>query len=369
MPDQLSVTLCVDALAPSMGGVGRYTWELSQRLADETRVGEINYYANGRLLADPGTLLNGTNSRRRRVRRVIERWKAHRAFSRTLVHSTNYFLPEAAPIGVITVHDLSVFRFPETHPLERIRQFERLFESSLRRAVHIITDTETVRHELAQTFQLGLEQITAVPLGVSELFRPAVARALPPALQGWGLERGSYGLCVATVEPRKKLLELVRTWRRLPRAIRDRVPLAVAGGAGWNNDEILDEMRTAQQEGWLRHLGHVKEADLPALYAGAALFVYPSIYEGFGLPPLEAMASGVPVIVSNQSCLSEVCGEAAFYVDPDDDNGFLGAILQGLEDDHWRDNAVRQGLARSARFTWERCTEDTVAVYHSAVRS
>ena len=129
------------------------------------------------------------------------------------------------------------------------------------------------------------------------------------------------------------------------------------------NERIHDELIAAREEGWLRHLGHVDEVDLPRLYAGAALFVYPSAYEGFGLPPVEAMASGVPVIVSNRSCLPEVCGEAARYVDPDNDNEFLSAIAEGLDNEQWRAEAICRGLHRAKQFTWDRCTEDTVAVY------
>ena len=129
------------------------------------------------------------------------------------------------------------------------------------------------------------------------------------------------------------------------------------------NQQIHDQVDLGVAEGWLRHLGHVEERQLPALYAGAKLFVYPSLYEGFGLPPIEAMASGVPVIVSDRSCLPEVCGSAARFVDPDNDNQFLNAIRFGLEDDQWREGAVRRGLERAACYTWDRCIEDTVKVY------
>jgi alpha-1,3-rhamnosyl/mannosyltransferase len=119
-------------------------------------------------------------------------------------------------------------------------------------------------------------------------------------------------------------------------------------------------------EGWLHHIGFVGEEDLPSLYAGAGLFIYPSIYEGFGLPPLEAMASGVPVIVAARSCLPEVCGPAALYMDPDDDDDFLAALTRGLEDETWRAQAISAGLARAASFSWKRCMEDTVEAYRIA---
>src|SRR5206468_12439963 len=125
-----------------------------------------------------------------------------------------------------------------------------------------------------------------------------------------------------------------------------------------------EQIDDAAAEGWLVHLGYVAEEDLPALYAGAALFIYPSIYEGFGLPPIEAMASGVPVVVANRSCLPEVCGDAVRYVDPDDDNDFLTAIEESLFNSDWRKQAIDRGLKRAAGYTWGRCVRDTVAVYN-----
>jgi alpha-1,3-rhamnosyl/mannosyltransferase len=140
----------------------------------------------------------------------------------------------------------------------------------------------------------------------------------------------------------------------------------LAGGAGWLNDDLHLAIRSGSAEGWLHHIGFVSEDDLPILYAGAGLFIYPSIYEGFGLPPLEAMASGVPVIVAARSCLPEVCGPAALYVDPDDEVAFLAALTQGLEDEPWRAQTVTSGLDRAASFTWKRCVEGTVEAYRIA---
>jgi alpha-1,3-rhamnosyl/mannosyltransferase len=290
---------------------------------------------------------------------------ARRTLQSTIVHAPNYFLPVGADKSVTTVHDLSVFRFPETHPIARVRQFERLFEDSLNRATRIITDTETVRCELIEMFNVLPNRITAVALGVSDRFRPLSATELEPPLGKWGLT-GSYGLCVSALEPRKKVLELIGAWRRLPIGLRNRLPLVLAGGGGWLNEEIKDQVAAAEAEGWLRNLGHVDEADLPRLYAGARLFIYPSTYEGFGLPPVEAMACGVPAVVADRSCLREVCGEAPKYVDPENDNEFLTTIMESLENEQWRAKAVQCGLNQAAKYTWARCIEDTVAVYRAA---
>lgn len=354
------VTLCVDALEPRPGGIGRYTWELCKGLPG--RVTKVSFFGRNRLIDDPVRLLRGEPMSRRRNR--VRRWWDRRSLRSSIVHGPNYFLPAFAETGIITVHDLSVFRYPETHPVERVLAFEREFLSSLARAAHVLTDTETVRDELIGMFSVRPERVTAVPLGVDPSFRPHLIEEVSPALEGWGLASKRYGLCVSALEPRKKILELLLAWRQLPSTIRDIYPLVLCGGAGWRNDRLHEQIQIGVAEGWLQHLGFVDENLLPQLYAGAALFVYPSVYEGFGLPPVEAMASGVPVLVSSRSCLPEVCGDAARYLDPDDDRGFATALADALTDRDWQAESAQLGTARARRFSWERCIDGTVEVYN-----
>lgn len=361
----MRVTLCVDALSPQLSGIGRYTWELCKRLARHDEVSSLRFYVSGSLIDDPVRLLSDSHYRPRRGRpfRWIQRLQAKNALRSTLVHGPNYFLPSEAEAGVITVHDLSVFRYPETHPASRLRHFEQLFASSLARAVHIITDTETIRRELIETFSVSEETVTAVPLGVDPTFHPMDQREIADVLAQWDLRPGEYGLSVAAFEPRKRIGPLIDAWGRLPSRLRQRYPLVLAGAAGWRNKCLNDQIARAQSEGWLKHLGFVPQAQLPQLYAGARLFVYPSIYEGFGLPPIEALASGSPVLVANRSCLPEVCGDAARYIDPDDTLTFSAEIEESLCDENWRSKSRLRGLNRAKLYGWERCVADTVAVY------
>jgi alpha-1,3-rhamnosyl/mannosyltransferase len=329
-------------------------------------IAPVRFYGRGQLIDDPGKLVSGeplARHGRGRLRRRFDRWRDRRAIAEDLIHGPNYFLPFFAETGVITVHDLSVLRFPETHPLERIKAFEREFEHSLARAAHVITDTETVRQEVIEQYGLSPDQVTAVLLGVSSSKRPMTATDLAPVLDRWGLRPGGYGLSISALEPRKKIAELLAAWRRLPRPLRDTYPLVLAGVPGWRNELLLQDIQAGIAEGWLKHLGFVEEALLPSLYAGAALFVYPSIYEGFGLPPLEAMACGVPTVVSSRSCLPEVCDSASRLVDPDDADDFMAAIEQGLTDEGWRAEAKARGLVRAGSLSWERCVKSTVDVY------
>lgn len=366
----MRVTLCVDALGPQLTGIGRYTWELCKRLPLREEITSLNFFGRHQMIENPELLLRGDRLRRRwRPFRLLDRRRALSALRSSLVHGPNFFLPPEAATGVVTIHDLSVLRFPETHPAARVREFEQKLAKSVHRAAHVITDTETVRSEVITEFSLPPERVTAVPLGVDEMFSPMAAGQASEALRRWGLEPGSYGLCVATFEPRKKLAELVRAWRALPAALRNAHPLVLAGGSGWRNQALLSQIAEAENEGWLRSLGFVKETDLPQLYAGAALFIYPSVYEGFGLPPLEAMASGTPVLVSNRTCMAEVCGEAAGYFDPGDVEGTALAIASSLTDLVWQGKARIAGPEQAQKFTWERCVEGTVAVYEEALKA
>jgi len=360
----VNITLTVEALGPQLSGIGRYVWELCSRVPHQPGIDRISFFENGRFVEDPQGQLHGNSTRRGvRVPAWLRRRRTLRRLRQGLVHGPNYFLPREAETGIITVHDLSIFKYPETHPAERLRAFERDFQNSLARAQHVITDTETVRREVIAEFAIPETKITAIPLGVGKEYRPRRSAELDSRLAHLGLTAGAYALCVSTLEPRKRIAELLRAWRDLPSDLRNSTPLVLAGARGWLNESLHDDIRDGVGAGWLKHVGFVPEDPLLALYSGASLFIYPSIYEGFGLPPLEAMASGVPVLVANRSCLPEVSGDAAGYVDPDDPKAFSEALAQGLTDSAWRAGAREKGLERAANFGWDRCAARTVELY------
>jgi alpha-1,3-rhamnosyl/mannosyltransferase len=170
-------------------------------------------------------------------------------------------------------------------------------------------------------------------------------------------------LAVSTLEPRKNLPRLLMAYARLPEALRARHPLALVGAKGWLNAELEQHLAPLERTGQLRRLGYVSQEDLPALYAGAHAFAYPSLYEGFGLPLLEAMASGAPALSSRCSSLPEVAGAAALLIDPEDLDALTAGLERLLDDAPWRVQARARGLEQARRFSWERCVEDTVAVY------
>lgn len=356
--------ITVDPLAPNLTGIGRYTLELYRGMSRHPAIDEVAGFLVNRWVSDPEGLLTGATRRRSRLPKTIRRWQERRGFRRRLVHGTNYFLPALAETGVITVHDLSIYLHADTHPIERIREFETQFARSLGRAAHVITDSEATRRDLIAHLSYPAQQVTTVHLGVSARFTPQTVAALDTPLQRvFGRAPGPYILSVATFEPRKRIEAAILAHAQFcDRTGRD-IPLVLVGAKGWANESLHALIEREQRSGRLLMLGFVHEDHLPALYAGASLFLYPSIYEGFGLPPIEAMACGVPTIVSNRSCLPEVTRGAAMMVDPDDIDMLSVAIERALEDDIWRDDAIRAGLAVAAHYSWTRCIEKTVDVY------
>jgi len=353
----------------------RYLMEAVEARGDE----EIRYFYGThwgrRLIASP---VGAVDSAKRFVKRTVPHpyfimRTAQRpifavgllAFRPQVYHEPNYVsFPFRGPI-VLTVHDLSFVHFPELQPRDRVKHLERYLVSALATAAHIITDSEAVRSEAITHFGLNPGRVTAIHLGVGSEFAPRERSECAEALARYHLRYREYVLAVGTLEPRKNLGATIQAFAALPDRLRRRTPLVVAGQRGWLSEEIDRLIRRAEAAGWLRFLGYVPQADLPNIYAGAHLFVYPSRYEGFGLPVVEAMASGAPVITSSVSCLPEVASNAAELVHPDDEDGLRATLVRLLEDESRSAELRSLGLARAKQFTWQRCAEETVAIYRT----
>lgn len=365
MPDAVDVALSVDALAPRLTGIGRYCLELAHGLPGSDGAGRVSFFRGSHWISDPDALVerDWRPQSNRLLRLVNDRYHGWRA-RKAVVHGPNYFLPAWAESGVITVHDLSVLLYPETHPAERVREFERLFRHSLERASAILTDSEAVRQEVIAMLGIAAERVHAVPLGISS------ASANGPqddsALLEFGLTANSYTLCVSTFEPRKRIDKLVAAYRLLDPDLRRQVPLVLVGASGWLNEELNEQIAVAQSAGWLRRLDYVSDQARDGLYQGARLFVYPSRYEGFGLPPLEAMRHGVPTIVGDAATLIEISGRAARVSDVDDVEGFARELADALQNETWRQAASAAGRALADGYTWSDCIARTISVYHQA---
>ena len=284
-----------------------------------------------------------------------------------------YFEPAFVPYAtslptVITIHDLSHLRHPETHPADRVREMERDLPGAIARADRILAVSEFTRREVIDLFGVDPARIVATPLGVERRFYPRMAAETSAFLAGIGLEHGKYFLAVGTLEPRKNVIAVIEAHAGLPTAVRAAYPLVIAGMKGWLAHDIDRRLARAQATGDVRLAGYVREDELPLLYAGATLLAYPSIYEGFGLPVVEAMASGVAVAVANRASLPEVVGDAAELLEPHDVDRLRGIMLRMVEDRAYATDLAARALARAQRFTWQRCAGLTLDVFASVLR-
>ena len=384
---KLDLILGADALSPPLTGIGRYTHELARRLAGHQDVARLRYFSMGRWLADPLSGLdclpadgerpakperNALRTRLAASRLAVRLYGAVtpplygwrlRGNPQSIFHALSYIVPPFGGKTVSTVHDLSHMLYPQFHPSARVDYLNFALPPSMARTDHVITVSNAVRQEMLERGLMPSERITAIHLAADAIYRPHTPQMLAPAMQALGLRAGQYTLFVGTVEPRKNVERLIQACELLPLAMRREWPLVVAGGKGWNSEAIHARMAKAQAEGWLRYVSFVDQRWLPALYAGARLMAYPSLYEGFGLPVVEAMASGTPVLTSNTSCMPEVAVGAARLVDPLDVEDMAHALAECLGDTAGQAQARAKGLIRAAGLSWDRCAEETVAVY------
>ena len=272
--------------------------------------------------------------------------------------------------SVVTVMDLGYRYYPETHPWRDRLYLDWSTRWNARKAHAIITISAATRNDLIGHYGTDPEKITVVHPGIDETIRreedPARIRQVAARYD----LPGHYLLYIGTLHPRKNLVRLVRAYGHMLSAwlptFGNPPGLVLAGKKGWLYDEIFAEIRSLGLESRVTFTGYVPQEDLIPLLSGADLFVFPSLFEGFGFPILEAMACCVPVITSNVSSLPEVAGDAALLVDPHDESGLARAITQALTDDALRTNLTVRGLERVASFTWTRCGSETMAVLQRA---
>ena len=375
----MKVILSIDPVRFPLTGIGRYTFELAKHLKEIAEVEELKFLSGFRFAhlpePEPATNVYSSNKVRQTVLKntltrelyslVSPLLKQHalRGYKEHIYHGPNFYLPPFAGPTVCTFHDLSIFTWAHCHPPERVRYMRKEIALTLKRADILITDTETTRQEVAAYFSWPLDKIRAVPLACSDDFRPRNEPALNSVLNKHDLTMQGYSLYVGTIEPRKNLGVLLDAYALLPLAVRQQWPLILIGYKGWRSEQLHARIEAAVSEGWARYLGFVEADELPLIYAGARVFVFPSLYEGFGLPVLEAMASGIPVVCSNASTLPEVAGEAAAMCEPQDVDTLSELINRALQDENWRELAVKKGLLQAAKFSWQRCATETAAVY------
>jgi glycosyltransferase involved in cell wall biosynthesis len=368
------VTIYIDVSAAVHGraGLGRYAESLARRLvADHPDRFALFFNQVGGAGPLPG--LEGVPARS--VRAGYKPWRlaiwlgqlASLGFDRMLpdaelYHATEHLLMPLRHVPtVLTVHDLIFRLFPRHHKRLNYWYLNAAMPLFCRRASAILAVSQATKNDLVRLYGLNPEKISVVHEAAAPHFAPASPDHIARVRSRYQLP-DPYLLHVGTIEPRKNLVRLLEASHRLRKAGED-VRLVVVGSKGWLYEGFFQRLEELELADAVALPGYVPDADLPALYSGARLVVVPSLYEGFGLPVLEAMACGAPVVCSNVSSLPEVGGDAARYFDPTDVAGMADQILT-----LWRDPAMRQamrqaGLARAAQFSWERAAQETLAIY------
>jgi glycosyltransferase involved in cell wall biosynthesis len=284
-----------------------------------------------------------------------------------LLHGCAFAAPLVAGCStVVTVHDLSFLRYPDAFRLPNRLYLSLFTVLSTRRAARVIAVSESTRRDVVALCGVASERVIAVPNGVSEAFCPADAAAVAEFRRRRGLPE-RFILFLGTLEPRKNLVRLLDAYAAWRRASREPVVLVIAGGKGWFYETVFAHVARLGLEDSVLFPGFVPADELPWWYRAAELFVYPSLFEGFGLPVLEAMACGTPTITARASSLPEVAGDAALLVDPEDTGELTDAIARTLSEPMLADELRVAGPRQASRFTWARTAAATAGVYRDVL--
>ncbi|NOQ64697.1 MAG: glycosyltransferase [Methyloprofundus sp.] len=384
---KLTIAVEAKALATLRTGVGQYIYQLYSAIEKRVDKPELYYQIDSHFVQTlPHERIIPANKsplkNKERLSKFLDRfgvqlvlWKKklaryayRKAFNQQLqaiqpdlIHCTDFFsLNNSAGIAeIITVYDLSCFRFPETHPAARVKFFNEYLPTSLKNARHILTISEFSKQEIVDYFAIDPNKITVAYCGLPTGFKPYSEKAVQGSLAAHGLQYKKYFLYVGTIEPRKNLALLLEAFEQLPAAIKAEYQLVIIGAHGWKFERFLQAAQGLLDKRQLLMPGYVADQELQHLMAGAHSFLYPSLYEGFGIPPLEAMASGTAVVVSNATSLPEVVGEAGVLLPCDDAAQWAQAMVRLVEDRQQYQAYVQAGLARAALFNWD-ATAETV---------
>ncbi len=287
-------------------------------------------------------------------------------YSIDLYHGPAFSMPRVKTcLQVVTIHDASFNLTPQSHPLYRRLYYRATVPAVMRNADAVISVSQSARSDLLTLVSVTPQKISVVPLGVDPRFHSVKNENKLLTLRNkYDLPR-PFILFVGMIEPRKNIELLVDAY--LSGNSSDRFDLVLAGSLGWDYSQLLQKITASTKKHCIRLPGYIEDADLPALYSAAEAFVYPSIYEGFGLPILESMACGTPVITSSVSSLPEVAGNAALLVDPRNLAALTSGLQKVLADKSLRDELTARGLQRAANFTWDLTAQKTLSIYQHLV--
>lgn len=363
IPPGVAIAIDYTAALEQGGGIGRYTRELVRALARQDGDTDYRLFAAGQragsLPAPPGPNFSWRPTRldsewlarlwhRARLPLPLERWTG----PINLLHAPDFTLPPTrrGTRTLLTVHDLSFVRAPDTTTPGLRAYLNQVVPRSVERADHVLADSEATRQDLIELYGTPAAKISVLYSGVDDQFAPVTdAAALQDVRRRYGIGQGPYIFSLGTVQPRKNYARLAEAFHRLNRPD---LKLVIAGGKGWLDGPLTEQIARLGLVKRVQFIGFAADADLPALYSAARVFAFPSLYEGFGLPPLEAMACGTPVVASNVSSLPEVVGDAGLLVDPHDVDALSVALARLLDDETLRHTLAGKGQERARQFSW-----------------
>ncbi|MFL7839095.1 MAG: glycosyltransferase family 4 protein [Candidatus Promineifilaceae bacterium] len=367
------------------GGIGRYTRELVRALVDLDSQNSYTLFSAripSERLKNNQPLLDSLTSQSKITYRpapLVEHW-LYRLWYRLrlpvpvqlfsgrldLFHSPDFVLP---PISgdiptLLTVHDLSFIHFPDTFPPVLVNYLNRVVPWSVSRAAHVLADSNSTKMDLMEQWAVPEDKITVLYSGVNQDYQPVKDPLLLDKVKKiYDLGDAPYLLSVGTIQPRKNYQMLIQAFASIAGSYPHN--LFIAGGKGWLEDNMMAEAARQGIADRVRFLGFIADEHLPALYSAASLFLFPSLYEGFGLPVLEAMACGVPAVISNSSSLPEVGGEAALHLDPRQPEAWSEGMDRVLSDPGLAAAMVDAGFEQVQRFSWEKSAQELLDIYDS----
>jgi len=370
----LHIAIDAHSVGAQLGGNESYATNLIEALAEIDQANSYTLYVTKQTAVDrfanrwPNFKVKRTLPHTPLVRIPLTLSKELRRHPVDVLH-VQYTAPPFAPCPVVvTIHDLSFEHLPETFNRRSVAQLRFTVRRTARKAARILTSSEFSRRDIVETYAINPDRVAVTPLAAPAYFAPVENETeLQRLRENYGIER-DYILSLGSIQPRKNLVRLIEAYLCLRRIRpKSKLPqLVLAGKRGWLDNETF---RAADREDFGRDVvftGYVPEPDLPALYSGAISFVYPSFFEGFGLPVVEAMQCGVPVIAGNRTSLPEVVGEAGLLFDPFDTKELSDALARVIDDQKLRKTLREKGLKRAKNFSWRTTAQRTLRAYEEA---
>lgn len=390
----MNLVIGATSLFGPLTGVGHYTLQLVRGLMKRSEIDSISLLAHGRLVPMAAALEvidrfenapeNNQNTPESwlskvrvaaaknslivslydRVVPLMANYNMRHLGEQAIFHAPDFILPPFRGKKVVSILDLSTFNYPEFHPRARVNYINRQIESSVARADHIITISDYVKREIQERFSVPDDRISTTYLAPDEAYSPVDETAFRNDGRFPFLKYKHYFLSLGTIEPRKNLHRLLDAYEAYSNERgTNSLPLVVAGYRGWNSEDIHGRLNALGGQGQVHYLGYVDQASLPILVGGARALLFPSIYEGFGLPVVEAMRAGTAVLTSQDTAMSEIANDAALLVSPLETPSITTGLSEMDKSPEICKGLAEKGLRVSANLDWSRCLDSTLGVY------